>query len=219
MGNGISLMVNMKYRLLVRGFWAICSMITVYLCFWLIPSVFWTLNAKAVDRLFVFRSHMESLKPSYDDTIVHVDLNDSSIQELDNYYLNRSHFAQVVKNLSAMDVAAQVFDFIFAVKTSNEDDGELIDAAADAGSAYFGMAFELGKGAEAGKERETKVKQSFIDKTLWRIPVEGGKNELIMGLRPLFTYSDLAQASAGIGFINVKPGGDFGHCIQFADKY
>ncbi len=199
-------MMTLRNRLFTRGLWALCSMAVVYLCFWGAPSVFWTLNAKAVDRMFIFRSGMASLIPSYDDTIVHVDLNDSSIQKLDNFYPNRAHFAQVVRNLSEMGAAAQLFDFIFAARTSDQEDNRLIDAVSDAGTVYFGMAFTWQTdSAGSPKESQRPAERRYFDKTLWRVSWKGSPEPLYAGRRPLPTFLDLAEASKGLGSISVKP--------------
>jgi len=194
--------MNLGNRFFVRGFFALCTVVVVYLCFWGVPGVFWTLNAKAVDQVFIFRSGRASLTPSYDDRIVHVDLNDSSIQKLDNFYPNRTHFAQVVRNLSQMGAAAQLFDFIFAARTSDQDDAALIDAVSDAGNVYFGMAFALQTGGPGSLLSEQR---RYLDKTLWRISWKGSPGPLYAGRRPFPTYLDLAQASRGLGSISVKP--------------
>jgi len=202
-------MMNFNDKRLSRGFWALVSMATAYFCFWLIPSIFWSLNAKAVDRLFVFRSHTALLRPSYDETVVHVDLNDSSIQKLDNFYLNRTHYAQMVRNLSGMDVNAQLFDFIFPARSSDKEDRLLIDAVSEAGNVYFGMAFQLRKGdIENKKTLQPSVERGYLDRTRWQIPVKGSLKTLYAGENPLLTFLALSEASKGIGFISVKPDPD-----------
>ena len=59
------------------------------LCFWLLPNVFETWTAQTVDQLFVLRDSSERLRPPYDDTIVHVDLDNSTIQGMQTFYLER----------------------------------------------------------------------------------------------------------------------------------
>jgi CHASE2 domain-containing sensor protein len=111
------LITDKKRNLQVTVLLILGSFIAAHLCFWLLPNVFETWNAQAVDQLFLLRSNSDFLRPSYDDTIVHVDLNNTSIQRLDNFYLNRSHHAQMIRNLAAMNVSVQLYDFIFAART------------------------------------------------------------------------------------------------------
>jgi len=85
----------------------------------------------------VLRDAVESLRPAYDDTLVHVDLDDSSRQQLEHFYLNRTQYAQVVHNLTAMHVAAQMHDVIFAEPSNTVDDQALVDATAAAGPIYY----------------------------------------------------------------------------------
>ena len=108
-----------------------------HLGLWLLPGVFAAWNGQMIDRLFRLRHAVDRLRPPYDDTIVHVDLNNTTIQKLNNYYLNRSHFARVVRNLAAMGVAAQAYDFIFASRLNPSDDQALIEATRAAGKVYL----------------------------------------------------------------------------------
>src|SRR5215468_7678550 len=107
--------------------------LAAYLCFWLLPNVFETWNAQTVDQLFVLRDSLARLRPPYDNTIVHVDLDNSTIEELQTFYLDRAQFAQAVRNMAAMGVAAQVYDFIFVAPKHVEEDQALIDATRAAG--------------------------------------------------------------------------------------
>ena len=66
--------------------WIALAFIAAHLGSALFPKIFKTLNAQVIDRLFLFRSNIVSLQPAYDDTIVHVDLNNTSIRQLDNFY-------------------------------------------------------------------------------------------------------------------------------------
>jgi len=127
----------------VTIFLIVCSFIAAHLCFWLVPRVFETWNAQAIDRLFLYRSASEHLQPEYDGTIVHVDLNNTSIKQLNRFYLNRSHHAQAILNLAAMNVSAQLYDLIFAAPLNESEDSALIDATRKAGNVYFGLSFTL----------------------------------------------------------------------------
>jgi hypothetical protein len=49
-----------------------------HLCFWLLPNVFEIWNAQTIDQLFVLRDRVEWLRPPYDNTIVHVDLDNNT---------------------------------------------------------------------------------------------------------------------------------------------
>lgn len=89
-------------------------------------------------------------------------------------HLNRSHFTQVVRNLDAMSVSAQVFDFIFAGKLNEEEDLKLTDAVKDAGDVYLGLAFKLGKKNRSQKMKAgTSNENSYILQTSWDVVLEG----------------------------------------------
>ncbi len=193
--------IQLKKRLLI----ALASLLASYLCFWLFPSVFQTLNAKVIDRLFISRSESDYLKPDYDDTIVHIDLNDSSLKMLKSYYLNRSHYARVIRNLSAMGVSVQLVDFIFAAPSSEPDDRALKEATEDAGSVYYGMAFELNEADNIQPPRfRSDADKQYLDATAWQIKVIGGLKSMVVGTNPLITFPTFSEAAKGTGFISIK---------------
>ena len=176
-----------------------------HLCFWLLPNVFEIWNSQTIDQLFIFRSKTEKLRPAYDPTVVHLDFNNTSIERLKNLYLNRFHFAQLVRNLKSMQAAAQVYDFIFAAKINEKDDLELIESAKDAGNAYFGLALELRLPNQPGRKKSGPSKgRSYVLRTKWNVAVKGDNGKLYVGKNPLATYADLANASRGLGSLSVK---------------
>jgi adenylate cyclase len=183
----------------------LCSFLTAHLCFWLLPNVFETWNAQTVDQLFILRSSSEKLRPVYDNTIVHVDFNNTSIERLKNLYLNRSHFAQLIRNLKSIKVSAQVYDFIFAAKLDPKDDLALINATREAGNVYFGLALELRQPNELQHKKSRSSKgRSYVLETRWDVSVEGDPGKLYVAENPLATYAELAHASRGLGSLSVK---------------
>jgi adenylate cyclase len=179
------------------------------LCFMALQDLFESWNAQAIDRLFKFRSASERFRPAYDDAIVHVDLSNTTIQQLSNFYLNRSHYAQVIRNLASMRASAQMYDFIFAARTDESQDSALIHAASEAGSAYFGMAFELSeRGAERQKGPRDETVRRYLDATDWSIDTVEGPGDFYIGTNPLITFPDLAGSSRGQGFLSIKPDRD-----------
>ena len=197
--------INEKRRLNITVLLILISFLFAHSCFILLPNIFETWNKQAVDQFFIFRSNSEHLRPCYNDTIVHVDLNNTSIRLLNNFYLNRYHHAQVIRNLSAMGVSAQLYDFIFAAKSSEEEDKELIDATFKSGRTYYGLAFEL------LEEKQTKcgdLNQSeaikYLDKTKWQGIVQNDSIQFYVGSKPLATFDDLASACRGLGYLNLR---------------
>jgi CHASE2 domain-containing sensor protein len=135
---------------------------------------------------------------------VHLDFNNTSIERLKNLYLNRFHFAQLVRNLKSMQVAAQVYDFIFAAKINEQDDLELIESVKDAGNAYFGLALELRLPNQPGRKKSGPSKgRSYVLRTKWNVAADDN-GKLYVGKNPLATYADLANASRGLGALSVK---------------
>lgn len=188
------------FFLLASGAWLVA-----HVCFWLLPNVFETWNAQTVDQLFILRDSVPHLRPPYDDTIVHVNLDNTTIQELQTFYLDRLHYAQAVRNLAAMGVAAQAYDFIFAARSKYPDEDQaLIEATRAAGHVYFGLALALGKGDAAARHAQpTRVEdRRYVEQTAWRLEVRGDPSTLYAGTAPVNTFYDLAQAARGLGYLS-----------------
>src|SRR5215470_13956969 len=178
--------------------------LAAYLCFWLLPTVFETWNAQTVDQLFVLRDSSERLRPPYDETVVHVDLDNSTIQGMQTFYLERAHFAQAVRTLAAMDVAAQAYDFIFAAPSKNvEEDQAFIDATREAGNVYFGLAMTLGNKERPARQQPARAEDKrYVEQTAWSLTVQGDPSGLYIGTDPVSTFYDLARAARGLGFLS-----------------
>ncbi|SPF32904.1 Adenylate/guanylate cyclase [Syntrophobacter sp. SbD1] len=187
-----------------RLFAAIAAFGIVQLVFLLFGGVFQTWHCRVFDGFFMIRSSIGAFKPPYDGTVVHIDLNDTSIQQLKTYYVSRPQYGRVIRNLAAMNVAAQAYDLIFAAGTNQADDQAIIGAAREARNVYFGMAFTLGSRSEPPSRRTAPEIREYIDRTVWAVKVEGNGRDLYAGTNPLITFPPLAEASKGIGFISLK---------------
>lgn len=193
-----------KRRTRVAILWVAASFVFAHACFWFLPRVFEPWNAQTVDRFFVLRSGLERFRPAYDGRVAHIDINNTSIQQLNNFYLNRSHFARVIRNLAAMETAAQVYDFIFPALTNEADDRAIIDATGDAGNVYFGMALALSARPSAQQRQpEGREVESYLRKTSWGVRVQGDPSRIPLGSDPLLTFPQLAWASRGLGFLTI----------------
>jgi len=200
------LIINKRQNLKINTFLLITSLITVHLCFLFFPTLFETWNLKAKDLLYHFRSSCEHPQPTYDDTIVHVDLTDTSIERLNYFYLNRSQHAQVIRNLKAMDVSLQMYDFIFAARTNEDEDRAIMDAVKDAGNVYFGMAFRLSRHQGPRKQGPTRLLESerYLIETKWQVTLEGDPKDFYIGTDPIVTFPHLASISRGVGYLSLK---------------
>jgi len=185
---------------------AVASFLFVHLLFWIFPAVFQPWNAQIIDRLFVFRSESDLFRPMYDSTVVHVDLSDRTIENLQNFYLSRSHYAQVVRNLGDMGVAAQVWDYIFPKRVSEDptEDQSLVDATRGARNAYFGLKFNLGeeKPIETGSVRPLDLQ--YLETTSWDVVMEGSPDDMFWASKPTATMAEVAEVSRGLGYLSLR---------------
>ncbi|MBW1815745.1 MAG: adenylate/guanylate cyclase domain-containing protein [Deltaproteobacteria bacterium] len=196
--------INRKRNLQITLLLAVASFILCHLLFRYASGVFETWNAQAIDRLFLFRSNSSYFQPAYDDTVVHVDLNNSSIQRLDRYQLNRTHHARAISNLADMGVSVQAYDFLFAARSTPAEDQALIEAVENAGNVCLGLAFRLKKTGFAGKDAEENPDiKSYLGETAWPTPLTGDPSSFFEAEAPLITFPSLASASSGLGYMNI----------------
>jgi adenylate cyclase len=182
----------------------VASFAVIQLLFWTLPSVFEPWNAQTVDQFFLLRSAVKSLRPAYDSTIVHVDISDQSFDKLDNSYLTRSQYAQVVRNLGEMKTALQVWDFIFPGTTNQVEDSAFIACVSKAGNAYFGLGFDVaGRPARDFTPARAARVNAYLSATSWNIIVEGKGDDLPQARQAKTTFLELASASRGLGFLNL----------------
>lgn len=174
------------------------------LCFKLLPWVCQPWNSQFIDKLFVLRASVSWLAPHYDNTIVHVDISNSTLQRLDDFYLKRSQFARAVRNLGEMRTAAQAYDFIFGEKPDDRDDPALVEATRGAGNAYFSLALALAPEKKPTKSELNPEVLRYLDASKWALSVDGDGSGLYHGSDPLPTFAALAAASRGLGFISIK---------------
>jgi len=181
------------------------AFLAVHLMFWLMPNVFGVWNDQTIDRLFVFRSTRADLRPVYDATIAHVDLNNTTIERLEGRVLNRSHFAKVAENLGAMQVSAQLYDFVFAARFDQDNDKKFVDAVKGAENAYLGRAFRL-KAAGRGwpDKRDSAPASPPVAMDVWHPVVEGDPSEFYRGFNPLSSFNELSMAARGEGSLSVR---------------
>jgi len=199
------LTINKRQHLKPVVLFIIGSFFFAHLCFLVLPNVFEIWNVQMIDRLFIFRSSTGHFRPPYDNTVVHVDLNNTSIKQLNSRYLNRSHFTRLIKNLASMGVSSQVYDFIFADRIDEKTDRSMIKAAQEAGNAYFGLAFELHKDNNSNRKKASRTKSAaYLTQTKWKPVVSGDLRGFFTGKSPLSTFDELAAASKGLGFLSVQ---------------
>ncbi|MGB5423978.1 MAG: SpoIIE family protein phosphatase [Desulfobacterales bacterium] len=203
------MIIDNKIARKVTLLWIGCAFLAAHLLFLIFPNVFEAWNEQTTDRILSLKAKSKRFRSSYDGMVVHVDLNNTSLHALDNYYLDRSHHAQVIRNLAAMNVRIQMYDFIFAGPTDNEKDSKLIRATKQAGNVYFGMAFRLksSKSSQNDLSGDETILKS-LDNTKWQIENNRGSEQFYVGDIPLLTFSQLADVSPGTGYLNLKPDTD-----------
>lgn len=182
-----------------------------YALFWLVPSLFETWNLQATDKLFLLRYFYFPGRNVYNNLIVHVDETDSTVQVLGGAYLTREHYAQVVKNLGAMQTAAQAWDYIFRAPSSPEEDSIFLRANREAGNTYYGVAFGLREDFPVSQAPRPRSHIEYLQLTKWYVTVDGDTSEMYIGVNPILTFPELASTTRGLGYLSlhIDPDGVF----------
>jgi serine phosphatase RsbU (regulator of sigma subunit)/CHASE2 domain-containing sensor protein len=178
----------------------LAALAIAYGCYGLFPANFQTWDSRIVDRLFVLRTKVNPMLPRDLDAVVHVDANN---------YFSLSQHAQVIGNLAAMNVSAQLVDFIFADMNSENEDRPLIQATQKAGNVYYGLRFESLIEQPADRKLAPDTERiSRSDTRSWPVVFEDNPESLYAGIAPTMTYPELAAVARGIGFLNLTPDPD-----------
>lgn len=177
-----------------------------------LPSVFAPLEAQTYDRLFRLRSGVPALAPEYSGTVVHVPIDDRTLQQREGFYVGRTDFAQVIRNLGRAEVAAQFVDVIFAAPRAAEGDQALADASHDAGPVFYGMALGIRDEEPTDAEREEHALpdgyRDVFERERWRIRVRGSVDEVPWVSRYFMTFPQVASRARGSGFLDLRPDRD-----------
>lgn len=180
------------------------SLLVGYALFWLFPSLFETWNLQAGDKLFLLRYYYVPSRIPYDHRVVHVDETDSTVQVLGGAYLTRKHYAQVAKNLGAMQTAAQVWDYIFRAPASPDEDSLFFRANREARNAYYGLAFSLKERQAERQAPRPPAVWRYLSETKWYVAVEGDISKMYVAANPIITFPELASTARGLGYLSLR---------------
>lgn len=160
-----------------------------------------TWDAQIQDRFMALRSRWNGPLPPYDRSIVHVDLNQTSLQALGHPYIDRAHHARLIDNLAAMQAAAILYDFVLPGASAPPQDQRLVEAVRSAGNVYLGLVLRIAPPGDPGEGRGRGL-------DIWRLPASAAGEGYFRGLDPLVTFPELTAASRGTGFLTLQPDPD-----------
>ena len=182
----------------------LAAVVVTQILFAVLPRILPVMEARLTDQLFRLRARHPSLIPPYYRPIAHVDLNDTSIAALGTHYPHRGHWAAAVRGLAAMGADCQLVDLIMAAPSDPEEDRALIAAVRGAGTVFFGLAFDRLDPPDAPASPGLgSPGEAYVDRTRWHLSAPSGPPGLPVGQSPFPTFPDLAEASAGLGFLNI----------------
>ncbi len=188
---------------LAVGAWLVAHALTL-----LFPNVFVPWNAQAIDRLFQYRTDSETFRPAYDSTVIHIDLNNYSVDMIGTYFPSRAVLGEVADAIGTMGTAAQIWDFIFPDPSEPDErpkDEEFIQGTENAGNVYFGCSFvHLYPGEEEAERDIRPDRLEYLQETSWDVVVEGDASSVVRAINPEITFPELSRASRGNGHLNLR---------------
>ena len=175
-----------KRKLQIRILLVLGALIIVYVCNGLFNEKLNALEHRSLDYLLALRPKVKPADRSNKHTVAHVDANS---------YFSRPQHGQVIRNLAAMKVSAQLVDFMFEEMVSNAEDQPLINATKDAGNVYFGLTFDsLTKPIGAGSYLPETDDDIHPSSEKWRVVLNGAIESFYFGANPRLPYRTLAGA-------------------------
>ena len=203
------MIINKEIERRVTLLWIAFSFFAAHLCFFILPNVFEPWHDQTGDYLLKAKADSASFRLPYDDSVVMVDINNTSLDDLGTYYLNRHHHARVIRNLAAMGTSVQMYDFIFGGHRNREEDQDLLQATREAANVHFGMAFQLDSSDTGVQTADTNPQiREFLQRSSWPIPSRWRGKQFFSGRRALITLLPISVAAKGTGFLNLQPDSD-----------
>ncbi len=189
---------NNRKRLRAAVILVVSSFGFMTIVFGVFPTVFQAWESQTIDRLFLLR---EKIRPSvYDSTIVHIDIDNSSIKRLSYYFPRRIH-ADLFDITRKIGFSAIAYDIIFAQRMNTADDTLLLNAVQHNGRGYFPVAFELKEQRTFPRREMEEVR--YLDATAWSLHAADTGKFFHAGAT-LLTWPELSDRSRGVGFISVN---------------
>jgi serine phosphatase RsbU (regulator of sigma subunit)/CHASE2 domain-containing sensor protein len=186
-------------------FVSVAAILLVHLLQGLLPETATTWNHRIIDRLFQFRAGASLFRPRYNNIVVHVDINRSALQRLNQRHLDRRHHAQVIDNLGHMGTRAQLYDFVFAAERTKDEDRKIVNATQRSGNTYFGLIFLFNNtNTQPFLPVLNPAAIDYLNATLWDIVSTGRPLDLPVASDAVITFTKLAEVSAGLGSLNLN---------------
>ena len=186
------------------------SFIGSQLLFILFPDVFDTLDLRVRDYAFQARYQLLGGGKVYHQ-LVHVDISDSTLQEIKPHKWDYSADAKVVNVLTELNVGAIAYDIVFSEPTEAEEDQDLIDAVSGSKRVYFPVVMRKGDNRGRSVSPQTASdEEEFMKDQVWKLKVSREGNPLSApGI--ILPFRELRGHEKGIGHINASPDRDGVH--------
>lgn len=187
--------------------WSLFAWLVSHLLGFIFPAAFESLDNQGLDRIQRLLLTLPVTRPDYDDLIVHVDLNNSSLKDIGRQHPDRADHARVIRNLAEMGVAVQMLDFIYAGATTAEDDEALANAVRTAAAVTTGMALRM-KSVGAGTSAPGRRVASLAPPTAIQSTAAEGLNGYAGCAELIFPFDGVASSGAVLGYLTLAPDRD-----------
>lgn len=141
--------------------------------------------------------------------IVHLNVDDRSIEVIGKWPWKRSIHAHLIDLLSSLGAKAILFDIVFSSPGEKDDDSKLIEATKRAGNVYYPIGFELlapGKiRGPSTPEEEKRIR--VLEKVAPDFPAFKTGSPYITG-KGFYPLPELLETAKGVGHISATPDQD-----------
>lgn len=204
----LKLNINYKKPLVVATLVLVSFMLSL-LFFYLLPSDPNQSDAKLQDKLFKIRYSLLG-KEHTSPYIVHLVLDNTSLNELGTYYFDRTMYGEMIDILKNAEVEQIVFDVFFQGKGDAEKDNFLTKAVGNANNVYLPIILYFNQdSSRAFQDLNPDVKE-FINSQVWYPKLKLSRNA-IKGNTIITPYEELLFNTKAFGHVNTKADSDGVH--------
>jgi class 3 adenylate cyclase/CHASE2 domain-containing sensor protein len=168
----------------------------------LFNDFFKLLNYKVTDTFFSLRYQIKG-KEKIDPKIIHIDLNDSSIEKLKISEFDRSVYGRVINVLTKTNVKDVAFDIIFTGKREKEKDDVLLNAVKESGRVFLAVSPQTEDTRKTGEEYEKRLPAEFL---IHPVILKTGNPPVAN--TAIINFEELMDVAKGAGHISIDPDED-----------
>ncbi len=189
-----------KSQVLKLGIPILSIFIAVQISFTVFPSLFGPWSSQVMDQLARLKYHIYGSDEVSPD-IVHVDISDSSLQQMSPNMDTQVLLIQLLQKLQQLDVSAIAIDTVLPYCVQTTTCSALVKAVSEAGNVYLPVVLA------PGLKPSGSVLPTTVSNSSWELSSKASIDDGAMRLA-FHNFNSLSEASAGLGHITGSPDSD-----------